>query len=331
MRILIFVLASLAGAPVLANDTSAAFGAGGLIFTRSDHIVMVSEDLHLSPYEVRVRYAFRNDSDEDVTTTVAFPLPAIPLGVGAPPVNLPNVENENLVDFSVTVDRQPVEASINQRAIDDQGTDVTEAITATGLPVSPFRPEWQEKARTLPEQAKEQLADRGLVELIDTDVDGKDVLLPDPTWHLRLTFHWEQTFPAGKTVVVEHRYEPIAGLAPIVDAAELDGFGEYCLDEEGREAVDRMLAEQEAAQQKEDYSRMLYARSVDYILTTGANWKGPIGDFRLTIDKGAPQAILSTCTAGIRKVGPTSFAVTHTDFTPDKDIRFVIFDFIGNE
>jgi hypothetical protein len=60
---------------------------------------------------------------------------------------------------------------------------------------------------------------------------------------------------------------------------------------------------------------------LSYILTTGANWSGPIGKFKLTIDKSKPQDFVSFCGKGMKKVGPTTFEISATDFTPDKDLH----------
>ena len=68
--------AALAG-PAIANDSTAELAAGGLVLTRTDAIVMKSEDLYISADEVRVRYVFLNTSGKDVTTRVAFPMPDI--------------------------------------------------------------------------------------------------------------------------------------------------------------------------------------------------------------------------------------------------------------
>jgi hypothetical protein len=42
------------------------------------------------------------------------------------------------------------------------------------------------------------------------------------------------------------------------------------------------------------------------VLKTGANWAGPIGDFRLTLNKGDPKALISFCETGVVKTGPTT-------------------------
>ncbi len=63
---------------------------------------------------------------------------------------------------------------------------------------------------------------------------------------------------------------------------------------------------------------------LDYVLTTANTWQGPIGVFRLAIDKGKPGNVLSLCIDGLRKTGPTSFAVEKKDFTPTRDLRLLI-------
>jgi hypothetical protein len=68
---------------------------------------------------------------------------------------------------------------------------------------------------------------------------------------------------------------------------------------------------------------------ISYVLMTGANWAGPIGDFRLTIDKGEPQALVSFCEAGkVAKTGPTTFEVRKRNYIPDRDIDIL---FVSND
>ena len=60
---------------------------------------------------------------------------------------------------------------------------------------------------------------------------------------------------------------------------------------------------------------------ISYILTTGANWSGPIGKFKLTVDKGREKDFVSFCGTGVKKVGPTTFEMSATDFYPQKDLH----------
>ena len=72
-------IAMLASTPAFADDSSAALGMGGIVFTQNADIRMASEDLSLSPKLARVRYEFVNDSGKDIDTIVAFPLPDVDL------------------------------------------------------------------------------------------------------------------------------------------------------------------------------------------------------------------------------------------------------------
>ena len=104
--------AAFAAVPVAAhaNDTMAELAAGGLTFVYADNVQMQSEDLFISPKEVRVDYVFHNDGDKDRTTVVAFPMPDIE-GSGDFIVSVPNPESDNFMNFSVTIDGKPVALS----------------------------------------------------------------------------------------------------------------------------------------------------------------------------------------------------------------------------
>ena len=66
---------------------------------------------------------------------------------------------------------------------------------------------------------------------------------------------------------------------------------------------------------------------MSYILKTGGNWAlGTIGKFKLTIDKGAPQNIITFCGSGVKKTGPTTFEVNATDYYPARDIDILILE-----
>lgn len=317
-----FIIALMA-TPLRANDTSAVLGVGGLSLTTSEDIVMESEELYLSPSNVRVHYVFRNESDRDITTTVAFPLPDIDQSAYAT-VFLPVEDQENFVGFQVMADGKSIHPKLEQKAVTDEGKDVTAAVTKAGLPVNSKLPGWEKKARALPDKVWRELVKQDLIEEEDPANRSADFSV---TWNLRATFHWEQTFPAGRTIIVDHHYKPIAGGVSIfADETQFKDYASYCLDDQGKAGVRRLLKQAQAAA-KADPQRPggISPTEVSYVLTTGANWKGPIEDFRLTIDKEAPHAILSLCLSGLKKTGAATFEIRRKNFTPTEDIRFVVF------
>ena len=106
------VIAGVAAAPALANDTSAELATGGLIFVRNDNVEMRSEDLAISAKEVSVRYRFFNTSDKDVTVLVAFPMPEIKIEEPDQNIAVPTEDPVNFLAFATTVNGAPLARSI---------------------------------------------------------------------------------------------------------------------------------------------------------------------------------------------------------------------------
>jgi len=148
-----------------------------------------------------------------------------------------------------------------------------------------------------------------------------------PQWLDRTAFHWDQVFPAGKTVIVEHRYKPVAGqffVSKYSLAPSNDELKPYCVDDPTRAALWKRIKERSTKGGEEPDDGLLMATAVDYILTTANNWRGPIGKFRLTIDKGDPADLLTLCIDGIKKTGPTTFVLEAENYVPKADLRVLI-------
>lgn len=302
--------------PAIPNDATAEIGVGGLQMVYNSAISVVSEDLYISPDEVRVSYRFRNDTDEPVTVLVAFPLPALGGTYDEIWYELPNPDSENYVDFTVAVNGKGIVPSVYSRAT-ALGVDRTEELRAAGLPLNPASFELYEALRNLPEATIEALRLLGLLL-----VEEWGML---PTWELETSLYWEMTFPAGEEVVVEHRYEPVVGYGFFGDF-QLDDPGyldRYCMDESFLAAATRLMGEDV------DFP-MLDERRIAYLLTPAANWASPIGTFHLTIDKGDPNAFVSFCGTGVTRTSPTTFELTATDFVPDRELDILIVDAIMN-
>jgi len=126
-----------------------------------------------------------------------------------------------------------------------------------------------------------------------------------------ISHHWSQVFPRDRAVTIEHTYVPAAGgsiLGPHMDPK--GGIPQYCL---GEKLLRKLVS-----------SGSEYAyREVHYILKTGANWKGPIGHFKLTLIKQHPRDIISTCLPDTRRVSPTTFEVVRESFEPTEDLAIL--------
>lgn len=70
---------------------------------------------------------------------------------------------------------------------------------------------------------------------------------------------------------------------------------------------------------------------LDYVLKSGANWRGPIKDFRMVIDKGKPDNLISLCATGVKKISPTQFEIRKTNFEPKDDVEILIVEWPPSE
>jgi hypothetical protein len=44
----------------------------------------------------------------------------------------------------------------------------------------------------------------------------------------------------------------------------------------------------------------------------------------MVVDKGSPDAIVSFCGEGVRRISPTQFEVRHRNWRPDRDLAMLI-------
>ncbi len=306
-------------APALADDSTAELAAGGLVLTQNADIRMVSEDLYISPTSVKVRYEFVNESSQDINAIVAFPLPDVDLSqmVGQAYGSMLD-QDPNFVGFELTVDGKAVTPAAEERAFLN-GKDITAEVRASGFPIDFQGPALSERLKHLSQADSKPLIAAGLLE--DESADTYDWREVFPQWTTKTKFWWRQDFPAGKTVVIQHSYQPVTGdyilgdtdMSPSSDPTAY--VNAYCVDP----------ATAVALAAKAEPNANLSAYKTDFILTTANNWKGPIGTFRLTLDKLKAANVLSLCWPGaLKKTGPTTFESTLTNFAPKRDIDMLV-------
>jgi hypothetical protein len=317
MRYLLAAAAALAS-PALANDTVAETAAGGLVLTKSTAIEMSSEDLFVSAQKVRVAYVFRNRTARDVTVTVAFPMADQPLlAQGEHDVARP-------ADFGTLVEGRPVAMRVERRAV-LEARDIGPLLAALKVPLSGTR--IGAVLEALPEAERARLVRLGAarVDEYDDDRGMKGHLVP--AWTVHETWYWDQTFPAGRDLRAEHSYTPGTGgsvgtlLSSREARAEPEGrrmMADYCIDAAFLAAIDRRTS----ATHRE--FAILPEKRIHYVLTTGANWAAPIGRFRLVVDKGATDNLVSFCGEGVRRISPTQFEVVKTNWRPQRDLKVLI-------
>jgi hypothetical protein len=286
-----------AAAPCLANDTSASLNAGGLVFEKNAAIQMKSEALTISPSAVEVDYVFANTGAKDVTTTVAFPLPDLNLAEMAhSPVTVPARGKQNFVGFKTWVNGKEIALKNDVHAVLEDGRDIAVELQALGVNI------FTEDQKLSSELQSKLLKSGALIDGGYSDIFA--------AWTAKASYYWTQTFPAGKELRIRHRYSP-GPLERLVRDAE----PEWCTDEAHKAAFAK-LPNRDAG--------YLPGKAVRYVLTTGANWAGPIGDFTLKLEKGG-AALLSTCAIEgltLKREGG-AFVARARNYTPKADLNIL--------
>lgn len=330
MRVCLTAILALAvAAPAIGNDTMAQLGTGGLVFVTNETISIASEDLYISPDEVRVTYEFDNTSSEAQTILVAFPMPDIQ-GSGDFMVDVPiqHAEDEgvapisdpeNLFGFSTTFNGAPVDAELHQYAFSNN-IDYSSMLREMGVPLVPFGQLTADALEKLDDADAQRLLSLGLVFEMEFDAGNGWQTELVPLWTLRSTYSWEATFEPGISDVV-HTYRPSVGGTvattfmpngePEQDARYAEYVDKYCVDD----SLVRALKKREI--EADGYVNYPYVENwISYIWSTGNNWMGSVGKFTLTIDKGEEDSLVSFCGEGVKKIGPTTFQMTATDWYP---------------
>lgn len=323
------IAALLLATPSFANDTAAQLTTGGLEFVSHGEIAMESEDLYISREEIRVTYVFRNDSDQDIDLLVAFPMPDI-VPDHFSPTAFPTGPADNLFEFETTFNGQPVDATLNEYAY-AAGVDRTDLVRELGLPIVSMSEEAVAAVDVLDAETTAQLLHLGMAIPDIYDVGEGMETHHWPNWTYRATYTWEATFPAGERVTVEHRYKPsVGGTTGVSFLSEpyedydpaADYARKYCTDDAFISAVRKTLKNPD-----ESWSAPFMENWISYILTTGGNWSGGgIEKFRLVVDKGDEDNLVSFCGSNIKKIGPTTFEMVEENFWPERELDILILE-----
>lgn len=302
----LFLLSGVA--PVVANDGVASIGAGGIVLEKTDDIHLRSEYLRISVDRIDVTYEFENATDRDVTLTLAFPFPDI----FADDIDnqWPDEGAAEFVGFTTRFDGKPVQATKVVEIIGLDGGNLTQLFRREGLPLDPLAEIWRPAIYYSDDPRARRVKDRLMALGLLGNFGSRE-------WKVRLSYVWQATFAAHSRVRVNHTYRPITGAFLLAlepdDAGFVSWFRDtFCVG-------DALMADLAAVAPDIRYSR--HARDVRYLLTPGANWAGPIGDFRVVIESPSPDHRVSLCWDGaFRQSSPTTREFRARDFLPARDM-----------
>jgi hypothetical protein len=327
--------------PLHGDDGAASVGAGGVVLRREARISMEKERLTIGMRKVSVDFDFLNESDQKITTEVAFPIPPYS---ESPALDMERIPNFS--DFKVGVDGKEVEYKTELKA-SLRGKDYSALLQKLGINIETFDDfEVYDGTTKRPNQIS-KLTDAQKTQLLTTRLIERytgDRYIPH--WTVFKTYYWKQEFPARRLLHIKHEYTPAAGAAEIPD----ENFDKQTRDLAIRRSKSGS-ADSSAAQWTADMVRkgcvdqalqkrlspgtasgFVFVDYVDYILTSANTWKTPIKDFELVVDysnawSGSKDPVLpSLCRDGpIERADNTHLLVKQRDFVPKKE--FVVYFF----
>jgi hypothetical protein len=308
--------------PLRADDGAASIAEGGIVvMKREPRITMAKEVLQISVHKVIVDYDFRNDSDQDITTDVAFPIPDYENDLGR------TGQESGFSDFQVWIDGVRAHYRIEARAF-VKDKDYTQMLAGMHVDIASFG---HEDFRDLT-----GLSDAQIGQLVAAGLIDKDDHIPQ--WRVRKKYYWQQTFPAHKTTHVRHEYTPVVGsensvsygLGSKPDPQAAEEIKSFCLDGRLHETL-----EQIAQQKDKGKDKTASYNYVDFILTTANTWKTPIEDFMLIVErarwknrKGESDLAdyVSFCWDGpVSKIDADHFSAHVANLVPARELRIGFF------
>ena len=133
-KLCISLVCLLLALPAIADDSAASIGAGGLVVLKNEkRIAMAKEVLTISLNKVHVDYEFRNDTADNVTTLVAFPIPAYQFSEDM----MHSIAESGFDDFKLTIEGKPATFSVEAIA-KVKGKDVSQMLKADGIDIGSF-------------------------------------------------------------------------------------------------------------------------------------------------------------------------------------------------
>lgn len=302
-----------------ANDSEASKAAGGIRLLKDARISIQKERLTISQKRVTVEYEFLNETDRDISAVVAFPIEhgCYEGECGAP----------IFADFRVWVGGAEVKYSKEAKAL-LHGKDYSSVLRGHGIDIASYG-HFEFQKDDQPNYEVEKLSEKEKQELIRFGlVDPKGL---SPEWGVEEKYYWTETFPANKTIHVRHEYSPAYGYSPV----EMDNlskkFPGACVDAGLQKKLSTEVQSYLASNKDAIYADYISSVWVNYILTTANNWKTPIKDFELIVEKPERDAqhgpwYVSLCWDGpVERLDENHFVARKADFIPKQEVAVYFF------
>jgi Domain of unknown function (DUF4424)/YARHG domain len=310
---------------VIANEMPIeGFPANGIVVRNERNIQIEREDLYIRSNRIEVAYIFRNDSDKDISSMVAFPIPLHEYGTRG---DMPwDIEYPLHADFKVEVNGTPQKYDEYTRALIN-GKDFTDTLKRLNISIKDFnQSHWggpfDHKFYEQNEAVKKKLTDAGVV-VFEEPIEEEHY--PRPAWSVETTYFWHQIFPAKSTIQVTLSYKPNRSHTqnPAQDKVTINR--NKLIDPKSSELSEVLCLNDELKKWEKKRKTRMFASVVDYILTTANHWKKPIKEFHLIIEadtRWAHNERVSTCfeQGQLKKITDYRYEATINNFEPKDEI-----------
>jgi hypothetical protein len=266
-----------------------------------------------------------NQSTSPATLVLTIPLPE--LDFSDPDISwaIPDSDPVNFTGLSGTIAGKPAGFSFTQVARTD-GKDVTAILHQGNLPLIP-NADFGTQLSTIAPELRQKLIDNHLVQEIGNDVNGNALLFPK--WTVQTQASRKYVFQANQVVDVEVRYRTSIGTSPDTFlrkalrnepglARQVKRYkATYCIDDAFYVGLDKISTAAEANSSK------LRERRIVYKLVEGSS-DPPIKEFRLVVDKGRSDRVVSFCIDNLKRISATAFEMRAVEFKPSQDLKILM-------
>jgi hypothetical protein len=307
-------------AQILANDTEVSIAAGGIQMVKDPRISMEKERLNIGKGKVVVEYEFLNETASDITTEMAFPVKHFCFeGECGPPA---------FADFRVWIDGVEVKYAVKAFATVNNH-DYSSVLQSMDIDIASYGHWYFMRDNNGPNYDVTKLSENNRSKLIELGlIDKADYA---PKWDVQEIYHWNQRFPSKKIIRIRHEYRPAVGYQAYRQPELSQAHPDLCIDP----GLDKKLvadnqtfrANRKFGPGNQSIDDYVQAYWVDYILTTANNWKTPIKDFTLILERpereGSPYPwYVSFCWDGaVKQTDKGHYIAQKKDFIPTKELR----------
>ena len=314
--------------PAHAQESMLELAGRGFSFPKSADFAAISVlamEVRINPSVTLVHYKLTNTGSTSVKTTLSVPLPTLDFSDPDVAYAIPAENPTNFIGLTARVDGKPVAFTFAQKAsLNDKNISTTLRQNKLELiPIGSF----QNAIAALTPQAREALANAGLIVESGTNADGNSLYFP--SWTVQTSASHAFVFDPTKTVDIELSYRTSVGSSPDTVlrkalrsvanlSAEVAQYRKtYCIDDAFYAGLDKIASSNDANTAK------ITERRIEFDLLDSAP-ATPIGDFRLTVDKERSDRVVTFCLDNLKRINPTTFEMRGSNFTPAANLKILI-------